>query len=356
MSTRDNIVRGAKAGSGANRKRATEAASRRFDTVEGLAPELSDILLRPEVLGLMPDSLASKVKLGDQSAMFEATQYLLKMRDVPQTPANRMLSRLPDLREAGFQMGPRGGRVPVDSAGELIVAPSRQVLRHPGSEAGFQMGGSIPPQTFEPTALSVPEPGAIDVRQTPRRTGGINPLLPGGGLFLAGAAKGVYDALRDQQGVVAAPEERVPQTSEGDQLPPTPPASPPAPKENAGPPAMQKPSELSAMAASMLRERFGKHTENKPPARKPPRPESELWQTQGERSMEYELRPGGPQANTRDALIDAGVEPGRAEGIARGTVAMNPMERQAVIDNSGPRRQRAADQIRQRRDARMGGY
>lgn len=86
----------------------------------------------------------------------------------------------------------------------------------------------------------------------------------------------------------------------------------------------------------------------------PPRDESELWNTQGERSMQYQLRPGTPQANTRDTLVAAGVEPTRAEKIARGLISMTTAERDAVVGNAGNRRQQERDQITARRNALNG--
>lgn len=86
----------------------------------------------------------------------------------------------------------------------------------------------------------------------------------------------------------------------------------------------------------------------------PPREESALWNTQGERSMQYQLRPGTPQANTRDTLVAAGVEPIRAEKIARGLAAMTTAERDAVVGNAGNRMQQERDAITARRNALNG--
>jgi hypothetical protein len=341
MGIRKQIVDAASTGSGANANRASAAAEKRMGVVEGaVAGSIEDILMRPEVLGLLPLELGARVKVRDKAAMFEAMLLLQKMKSAPPTPANQMLSVPPDLREAGFQMGRNGGRVPTSSAGEMIVAPPRDILRNPGSEAGFQMGGDIPPQSFDPTGLSVPGPRDISVRQSPRRRSrGVNPLLVAGGAAALAAGKYGYDwatspgDLTDQAG-----EEKVPATSDQTQYDRVP-----------------QQQDMSRLAADLL----DKHFAGQPlqqPARKPARPESQLWASQGERSMEYELRPGTPQANTRDALLDAGVEPNRAEGIARGVVSMTQMERDAVLRNSSPRRQRAADEIQQRRDSRMGSY
>lgn len=351
MGIRKQIIDASSTGSGANANRASAAAEKRMGVVEGaVAGSIEDILMRPEVLGLLPLELGARVKVRDKAAMFEAMLLLQKMKSAPPTPANQMFSVPPDLREAGFQMGKNGGRVPTASAGEMIVAPPRGILRNPGSEAGFQMGGGIPGQDFGrySTDLTVqnrglvPSPGGGDamdiIVRTPQggRRDGRNPLVPAGagiGTFIG--AKLLYDQFNRNGDVMPSSEERLPQTSEGDSLPATPPSGA---------------NEYTEAADRLLDKRFGGRR------MAPPRPESELWATSGERSMDYELRPGTPQANTRDALLDAGVEPGRAEGIARGIVSMTQMEHDAVIGNTDARRQRLQDGIQQRRNQRMGSY
>lgn len=349
MGIRKQIVDAASTGTGANANRASAAAEKRMGVVEGaVAGSIEDILMRPEVLGLLPLELGARVKVRDKAAMFEAMLLLQKMKSAPPTPANQMLSVPPDLREAGFQMGRNGGRVPTESAGELIRRGPTDILRNPGAEAGFQMGGDIPPQSFGrySTALSVqnrglvPSPGGVDdiFIRTPQngRRPGRNPLVPAGaGIGTVVGAKLLYDALNKNGDVMPSPEERLPQTSERDSLPATPPSGA---------------NEYTAAADRLLDKRLGGRQ------MAPPRPESELWATSGERSMDYELRPGTPQANTRDALLDAGIEPSRAEGIARGIISMTQMEHDAVTGNAGARRQRLQDGIQQRRNQRMGSY
>lgn len=331
-----NILKGADAATGANKARAAGNAARR---AESLADVLFDagapIVMQPEVLATLPRDLASRIELGDSAAVVEGMMHIARAGKIPRSiPGDRQLARNPG-GDAGFQMGRYGGRVPTDSAGELIPAGSREVLRYPDSEAGFQMGGGVPPQQFDPTGLSVPQPGAVTVRQTPR-TGGRGsskwPLV-GGAAGAAAAGKLLYDAMQDDD-VSVTPEESTPETSEQASLPPV----------------DQQMKEVQAQAAAIVDQMMG-GTQSR---RKPPRPEGELFATQGERSMEYELRPGTPQARTRDVLLDAGIEPERAEGIARGIVSMSEMERQAVIDNGPARARRASNEMQDRRRAR--GY
>jgi len=334
----DNIRKGADAATGANKARAQAGAASRASAVgDAMFDAAAPVLLRPEILDSLPADLASRIRLGDPQAVLEGIMHVGRSGKIPQNlPKDTQLARnnFPDA-DAGFQRGAYGGRVPTDSAGELIPAGSRLLARNPGAEAGFQMGGSIPPQDFPSSALTVQRGGAISVppRQASGKGGGIpiGPLV-GGGIAAGAVGKSIYDAFR------TASEEAVPETSEAGTLP-----------------DVQQPvSEIQSLASKILDEMQGASA--KPTSRKPPRPESQLWSTQGERSMEYELRPGSPQARTRDVLLDAGIEPERAEGIARGIVSMTEMERRAVIENGPARMQRSEDEIRNRRNARMRGY
>jgi len=332
-----NIMKGADAATGANRARATGNAARRAEDMgNAMFDAAAPILMQPDVLAALPSDLAARIKLGDPAAVLEGMSYVARSGKIPRSiPSDRQLARnnFPG-PESGFQMGMYGGRVPTDSAGELIPAGSREVLRYPGAEEGFQMGGGVPPQQFDPMGLSVPPPGSIAVRQTPRggRQGSSWPLV-GGAIGAAAGGKLLYDALQGDE-VQVQPEEATPETSENDSLPPV----------------DQQMQEVQAQAAAVVDQMMGR-TQSR---RKPPRPEGELFATQGERSMEYELRPGTPQARTRDVLLDAGVEPERAEGIARGIVSMTEMERRAVIENGPARAQRASSEMQDRR--RMRGY
>jgi len=342
-----NIIAGADTASGANRARALGGASRRATEMgDVLFDVAAPVLMQPDVLASLPADLAARIKLGDADAVMEGYLEVMSSGRVPQNiPRDTQIARnnFPDA-SAGFQVGAYGGGVPYDSAGELAVAGSRSLSRNPGAEAGFAWDGNAGPQAFDSTSLSVPGRGEIRVRQAPRSSerGGSKWPWVGAGAGVAAGGRLLYDSLGSGEGdVQVKPEESLPGTSE----------------EGTLPAVDQQMSELQSQASAIVDRMMG----NLPPAnaasrRKPPRPESELWQTQGERSMEYELRPGTPQANTRDVLLDAGIEPGRAEGIARGIISMTEQERSAVVGNGPARSRRTQDQIEERRAARMGSY
>lgn len=73
-----------------------------------------------------------------------------------------------------------------------------------------------------------------------------------------------------------------------------------------------------------------------------------------ETNSAYALKPA--QQRTLDALLDAGIEPSRAEAIARGQRSLTQAEERAIIANGPARRQRDMDMMEQRRRARMGAY
>ena len=336
-----NLLRGADAADGANAARAAQNAKRRAKNVgEAMFDDVSPVLMNPEVLATLPADLAARVKLGEPSAILEGVSYLMRSKGIPRNiPADAQLSRMPyPGAEAGFQRGEYGGRVPTDSAGEMIVRPETGMTGNPGAEAGFRVDG-VPDQVFDPTGLvplnrgMVPYVDAIDVQMRPRRRDGSSlPWLIGGGTAVA-AGLGNY-LTRDGSDVAVAPEENVPEMMD-EGLPPAPSYS-----------QQDVDAAVSAIMSDYERQM----------GMEPARPEGELWGSQGERSMEYALGPDTPQARTRDALLDAGIEPRRAEAIARGQMSMTQMERDAVIGNSGARRQRMSDQIQSRRNARMGSY
>lgn len=342
----ENVIAGADASSGANRGRAVDGARRRATEMGNVMFDAAaPVLMQPDVLASLPKDLAARIKLGDPDAIMEGIMYVGRSGRVPQNiPRDTQIARnnFPGA-EAGFQMGANGGRVPVDSAGELVVAGNRSLSRNPGAEPGFSWDGNAGPQVFDSTSLSVPRRGEISVRQAPRGGNGGGSKWPwiGAGAGVAAGGKVLYDSLSSGEGdVQVKPEESVPDTSE----------------EGTLPAVDQQMTDLQAQARAIVDRMVGNQPPATAPRRKPPRPESELWQTQGERSMEYELRPGTPQANTRDVLLDAGIEPGRAEGIARGIISMTEQERRAVVGNGAARSRRTQDQIDERRAARMGNY
>lgn len=344
-----NILRGADASAGANAARAAQGATRRADVMgDVLLDNVGDILMRPEVLAELPADLASRVRLGDNAAMLEAMMQIMGRGNVPRNiPAGRMLTPPPGA-EAGFVRGNAGGRVPVQSAGELIPAGPRDVLRYPGAEAGFQMGGSVPPQVFDATGM-IPSPGRpsglipTGSPSMPRRQDGFNPLIPFGagaaaGLGVAGAAKYLTDDAAEPSIDVFLDDvdNSAPEAAPGKAASPSvevvPEESVPArPDENLPPVAAKKVSDPEASA--VLRRMMPK--------------------TSG---PSFKFGPNDPQARTYRALLDAGIEPQRALDIAQMRASMTQMEHDAVISNSGPRRQRERDAIQRRRDARMGAY
>jgi len=340
-----NVLTGADIpGTGANKNRAASGAKARADAVgNAMFDAAAPVLMQPEVLASLPKDLASRIQLGDPSAVLEGIMYVGRSGKIPNSiPADRQLAKnnFPG-GEAGFQMGGYGGRVPTDSAGEIALTGSRSLVRNPGAEAGFQLGGDVPPQTFDPTGISVPGRGIIpsgsvpSVRARPRSSSPL-PWIAAGGAGAGLVGKSLYDASKRADtgavDVVVEPESDAEDAPASQELPDT---------------------DLRATAREILSRM------QKPAAtqkRLPPRPDSELWATQGERSMKYELAPNSPQGRTLEVLLDAGIEPERAEGIARGIVAMTQMERDAVIDNGSARRQRTQDGIDRRRQSRMGAY
>jgi len=346
----DNIVTGAEAaGSGAaNRTRSVNAARSRVNQMGDVLGITSDILKNEEVMKTLPEDLQARLRLGEPAAMLEATMHVMRRGGIPKNiPRDRALSKFPG-GEAGFQMGKDGGRVPVASAGELIPAGQRGLVRNPGAEAGFQMGGDLPPQNFDPTGLVPRSGGPLSIRTQPRRRGrGLNPLgMAAGAAATLAAGKYIYDTVArdsDPSSVDVEPEARDEGASQEDSLPDV----------------EQQMTELQATAARLL-DGLQRSPQAQPEGqyggRRPPRPNAELWATQGERSMDYALDPNSPQGRTLSVLLDAGISPERAEGIARGIVSMTQMEHDAVIGNGAARKQRMQDGIDARRRERMGAY
>lgn len=68
----------------------------------------------------------------------------------------------------------------------------------------------------------------------------------------------------------------------------------------------------------------------------------------------YALKPA--QQRTLEAMLDAGLDPVRAEQIVRGQRSLTQQEQRAIIANGPARMQRQQDEITTRRNARMGAY
>lgn len=68
----------------------------------------------------------------------------------------------------------------------------------------------------------------------------------------------------------------------------------------------------------------------------------------------YALKPA--QQRTLEAMLDAGLDPVRAEQIVRGQRSLTQQEQRAIIANGPARMQRQQDEITNRRNARMGAY
>ena len=322
----DNIVTGAEAaGSGAaNRTRSVNAARSRVNQMGDVLGVASDILKNEEVMKTLPADLQARLRLGEPAAMLEATMHVMQSGGIPKNiPRDRALSKFPG-GEAGFQMGKDGGRVPVASAGELIPAGERGLVRNPGAEAGFQMGGDLPPQNFDPTGLVPRSGGPLSIRMQPRRRGrGVNPLLIAGGAAAAGVGgKMLYDYMNSGEEVDVSPEESVPEDTSGTELGQS--------EEPAVTPRQR--SDLDTAVAEIMAARR---------AQKP---------------FPYAETPLDPQYRTLMTLIDAGIEPTRADLISKGKLSMTEMEQRAVIENGPARNQRMQDEIQGRRNERMKGY
>lgn len=322
----------------ANANRASAGAARRAGVVgNAMLDAVYPVLTDPNVFESLPDHIKIGLRSSDPqevtNAAIEGTMYIGRSGRIPQNiPRDQALQPFPGPGgEAGFQMGAHGGRVPTDSAGELIQAGQRGLTRNPGAEAGFQMGGGVPPQNFDPTGMSVPGPGSIAIRTPPRQSPrGFNPLMAGGAMTAAGlggyaagnAAGGpMVNYIADWMGdpIDVVPESRTD-----------------------GAPDVQIQRKRNYPAGDT------RHLSKKPrPASSPPIQAAE---------PQFEYGETDPVRTTYNTLLDAGVDPRRAEGIARGQLSMTQMEYDAVIRNSGPRRQRMQDQIDRRRDARMRGY
>ena len=216
------------------------------------------------------------------------------------------------------------GECQVASAGELIPAGQRGLVRNPGGEAGFQMGGDIPPQNFDPTGLVPRSGGPLSIRMQPgRKARGVNPLLVAGGAAAAGVGgKMLYDYMNSGEEVDVSPEESIPEDTSGTELGQS--------EEPTVTPSQR--SDLDTAIAEIMATRR---------AQKP---------------FPYAETPMDPQYRTLMTLIDAGIEPTRADLISKGKLSMTEMEHRAVIENGPARNQRMQDEIQGRRNERMKGY
>jgi hypothetical protein len=331
-----NIIAGADTASGANRARALGGASRRATEMgDVLFDVAAPVLMQPDVLASLPADLAARIKLGDADAVMEGYLEVMSSGRVPQNiPRDTQIARnnFPDA-SAGFQVGAYGGGVPYDSAGDLVVAGSRSLSRNPGAEAGFTVDG-IGPQQFDPTGLAV-QNRAIQIR-TPQRQAprGTNPLATG----LAAAAAGAGGYYAGQQ--IGGPAVDVFADMLGDPVDVVPEARDEgAPKVRAAT-RKQKPAIGFMSASSAVDQALSAGGQ----------------QASASNTPQFEYGDSDPMRTTYYSLLDAGIDPARAEGIARGRMSMTQIERDAVIRNSEPRRQRQRDEIERRRNERMGGY
>lgn len=203
--------------------------------------------------------------------------------------------------------------------------PARGVIPHPG------LGG--------PRDLAIPRaPSAPDSRGMAMRNLAGAAAAAGAGALLASRASRDDEPLNeapslaeDEPAVVSGgTEDLAAETSP----PPVVEATPSEPAE----PAPAKVSNLPRQS---------------PPAADLPRrpgPDTGFIET----NSAYALKPA--QQRTLDALLDAGIEPSRAEAIARGQRSLTQAEERAIIANGPARRQRDMDMMDQRRRARMGAY
>jgi len=332
----DNVRKGAEASTGANKARATSNASRRASEMgDAMFDAAAPILMQPEVLASLPKDLAARISLGDPEAVMEGIRYVGRSGKIPQNiPRDTQVARnsFPG-PEAGFQRGGYGGRVPTDSAGEMVPAGGRAMTRNPGAEAGFTVDG-IGPQQFDPTGLTVQD-RAIQIRtpqrQTPR---GTNPLATG----LAAAAAGAGGYYAGQQ--IGGPAVDVFADMLGDPVDVVPEARDEgAPKVRAAT-RRQEPAIGFMSASSAVDQALSAGGQ----------------QASAGNAPQFKYGDSDPMKTTYYSLLDAGIDPARAEGIARGRMSMTQIERDAVIRNSEPRRQRQRDEIEKRRNERMGGY
>ena len=265
---------------------------------------------------------AASSRVNQMGEVLGITSDILKNEEVMKT--------LPEDLQARLQLGEpaamleatmyvmRSGGIP------KYIPRDRALSKFPGGEAGFQMWGDLPPQNFDPTGLVPMSGGPLSIRMQPKRQGrGINPLMVGAGAAAAAAGgKTIYDYMRDGLDVDVAPEESVPEDTSGTELGQS--------EEPTVTPSQR--SDLDTAIAEIMATRR---------AQKP---------------FPYAETPLDPQYRTLMTLIDAGIDPTRADLISKGKLSMTEMEHRAVIENGPARNQRMQDEIQGRRNERMKGY
>lgn len=153
-------------------------------------------------------------------------------------------------------------------------------------------------------------------------------LAAGAGGFLVG--RGAYDMLSDGEDATVANDDPAVVSGGTEDL-----AAETSPPPTVEPTADEPDSPAPAKVAGLPRR---------------PGPDTGFIET----NSAYSLKPA--QQRTLDALLDAGIEPSRAEAIARGQRSLTQAEERAIIANGPARRQRDMDIMDQRRRARMGAY
>ena len=265
---------------------------------------------------------AASSRVNQMGEVLGITSDILKNEEVMKT--------LPEDLQARLQLGEPAAMLEatmhvLQSGGIPKYIPrDRALSKFPGGEAGFQMWGDLPPQNFDPTGLVPMSGGPLSIRMQPKRQGrGINPLMVGAGAAAAAAGgKTIYDYMRDGLDVDVAPEESVPEDTSGTELGQS--------EEPTVTPSQR--SDLDTAIAEIMATRR---------AQKP---------------FPYAETPLDPQYRTLMTLIDAGIEPTRADLISKGKLSMTEMEHRAVIENGPARNQRMQDEIQGRRNERMKGY
>ena len=159
--------------------------------------------------------------------------------------------------------------------------------------------------------------------QPGRKARGVNPLLVAGGAAAAGVGgKMLYDYMNSGEEVDVSPEESIPEDTSGTELGQR--------EEPAATPSQR--SDLDTAVAEIMAMR------------------------RSQKPFPYAETPLDPQYRTLMTLIDAGIDPTRADLISKGKLSMTEMEHRAVIENGPARNQRMQDEIQGRRNERMKGY
>lgn len=327
-------------------------------------------------------ALAQRLQAGDPSASVEAYQMIVRAEgELPlrsSGPSRQLelpLGEQPDSSPMGLiPFGVRGPGVPVGGPtgpGVLVGEPiGSGVPVYPMS--AFRGGMSVPQQGIPtpsgparigttawtpgsgqlPLRGVIPHPGMggprdLILRQPDQRSlsdmaqAGIAAAAAAGGGYMAG--RSAYDLLPGNGPAVPSIEaatvadDAVTSGGTEDLAAETspPPVVTPTTEEPAEPPLADVSVRPNAQPAGLP---------------KRPGPDTGFIET----NSAYALKPA--QQRTLEALLDAGIEPSRAEAIARGQRSLTQAEERAIIANGPARRQRDMDMMEQRRRARMGAY